>query len=108
MEKSFLATHFRCHTGEEAFKCKSCDESFKLRNELVIHQEKVHGDAKTFKCKKCTATFFKFNALRVHQKIHAGKKPYMCPYPECGRFFVEKGNMKTHFKVHVRISLILG
>jgi uncharacterized Zn-finger protein len=103
MEKSFLATHMRNHTGEQAFKCKfeNCTESFKQRQELVAHQEKVHDQAKNYVCLKCKASFSKYNALRVHQKIHAGKKPYLCPYPGCRKPFVEKGNMKTHFKIHV-------
>jgi uncharacterized Zn-finger protein len=54
------------------------------------------------------ASFSKSNALKVHSKIHTGIKPYNCPYPSCGKAFTEKGNMKTHFKIHVIFFLILG
>lgn len=105
MEKSFLATHMRTHTGELPYKCKKCTDTFKSKEELRQHQEKEHNDLKPFVCLKCKAKFSKYNALKVHQKIHAGQKPFSCPYPGCERCFVEKGNMKTHFKVHVTIYI---
>jgi hypothetical protein len=29
-----------------------------------------------------------------------GIKPFMCPYPSCGKSFNEKGNLKTHYRIH--------
>ncbi len=107
MEKSFLSTHMRNHTGELPYKCKICKLDFKMKQDLRDHQELVHNDVKSFACMKCSACFSKYNALKVHQKIHTGQKPYTCPFPGCGKSFVEKGNMKTHFKIHVNIIFYL-
>lgn len=37
--------------------------------------------------------------------IHCGKKPFICEYPDCGKRFSEKGNMKTHLKTHMKKNL---
>jgi uncharacterized Zn-finger protein len=37
---------------------------------------------------------------------HTGEKPHKCTYPGCNKRFSEKGNMKTHFKTHVKILKI--
>ena len=29
-----------------------------------------------------------------------GNKPYKCPYPDCEKIFNEKGNLKTHYRIH--------
>ncbi len=29
-----------------------------------------------------------------------GNKPYKCPYRDCGKIFNEKGNLKTHYRIH--------
>lgn len=34
---------------------------------------------------------------------HTGERPFVCPYSNCGKRFTEKGNMKTHIKVHVNL-----
>lgn len=101
MENSFLITHIRSHTGKQPFNCKNCKKGFKSKKELSNHEESIHGDIKKYRCTKCPAKYSNYNSLKVHQKVHSGKKPYKCPFPECNKAFIEKGNMKSHFKVHV-------
>jgi len=102
LEKSFLATHLRTHTGEKEFKCKNCTESFELRSEIIAHEELAHGLIRPYVCDQCPSKFFKQTALIVHQRTHFEKKPFNCPYPRCPRKFTEKGNARTHLKIHVR------
>ena len=107
MDKSFLATHERLHSGELPFKCKLCNESYPTRSDLTKHQKLKHNESRPFACLNCKARFSKCIALKVHQKIHSGKKPYNCPYPSCKKSFIDKGNMKTHFKIHVFINTFI-
>ena len=30
----------------------------------------------------------------------AGERPYICDYPNCGRAFVQSGQLKTHQRLH--------
>jgi len=69
------------------------------------HEINSHDIKKPFACKNCKSRFSKLSSLKVHDKIHSGKRPFACPFPECGKSFVEKGNMKTHFKTHVILIL---
>jgi uncharacterized Zn-finger protein len=34
--------------------------------------------------------------------IHSGIKPHVCPVSSCGKKFSEKGNMKSHYKTHLK------
>jgi uncharacterized Zn-finger protein len=36
--------------------------------------------------------------------IHTGEKPYQCAFEGCNKKFVEKGNMKTHYKTHIKTT----
>lgn len=32
--------------------------------------------------------------------MQTGEKPFVCPMPNCGKTFTEKGNLKTHLRIH--------
>lgn len=96
----------RNHTNELPYKCKSCNERFGKKEDLKSHQDTFHQIAKQFQCLVCKTSFAKKCVLKNHVKIHIGIKPFKCPYPGCGKSFVEKGNMKSHFRVHVFTILI--
>lgn len=42
----------------------------------------------------CHKTFAHQNGLNAHMQIHTKIKPYQCD--ECGKFFTQKYNLKTH------------
>ncbi|KAF9036113.1 hypothetical protein BDZ89DRAFT_946762 [Hymenopellis radicata] len=51
---------------------------------------------KTYPCEHCGRTFFRPSSLQIHTNIHTGAKPFVCPYPVCGRAFNVKSNMTRH------------
>ncbi len=81
------------HTG--------CGSSFKAYGHLSDHLKR-HLNIKPFKCNICSSSFSRNNTLKTHTMIHTGEKPYECPFKECHKRFTEKGNMKTHYKTHVK------
>lgn len=49
----------------------------------------------------------KFRKVFLLLLVLASKRKFNCPYENCDRVFKEKGNLRTHLRVHVIILLIL-
>lgn len=49
--------------------------------------------------------FTRNSTLRIHKYVHSGEKPCKCDFPGCGKSFAEKGNLRTHQKIHVIFNL---
>lgn len=32
--------------------------------------------------------------------VYLGERPYLCDYPDCGKAFVQSGQLKTHQRLH--------
>jgi uncharacterized Zn-finger protein len=63
---------------------------------------KRHYNIRPYECNLCHAKFARTSTLKIHIHTHTGEKPYECIFPDCGRRFTEKGNMKIHLKIHVK------
>jgi hypothetical protein len=46
----------------------------------------------------------KFNSFLKY--FYLDKRTFKCPYGKCGRLFKEKGNLKTHIRIHVIFKFI--
>lgn len=65
--------HFKKHQVAkhgELYDCLKCDEKFKLRNDLLIHQSKIHNIEK-YRCKICSRRYrYRVSLNRHIKKYH--------------------------------------
>lgn len=121
--KSFtdLITHVRTHFYDKPFLCKSCNNSFKTRSELSLHQRecvppklypctvcKITGcklphhakgskktSKKTFVCQVCKKIFLFFSQWSVHTSMcHTETKRFRCR--DCGKCYGFPSTLKIH------------
>ena len=56
-------------------QCKVCDKKFSKLEELMQHQQIVHGKDLPYDCKECNKFFSSMEEMRTHlQKHHSYKK----------------------------------
>ncbi|XP_037623362.1 zinc finger and SCAN domain-containing protein 2-like isoform X2 [Sebastes umbrosus] len=85
------------HTGENYFKCDTCEKVFKYKSHLQAHLI-IHTGEKPFPCETCGGTFSSSGNLKVHMRTHTGEKPYTCK--TCGKDFKSSSNLKVHMRTH--------
>ena len=83
-----LKNHMNIHKG---FSCNFCNAEFQKSDYLNNHLTKCKE--KPIPCDICTVEF-KRKALKTHIKTHEMK----CN--ECGKKFVNKGNLMRHMQIH--------
>ena len=56
------------------FKCDKCGKKFKQQEELMQHEQVVHGKDLQYDCKECNQFFSSMEQMRTHlQKYHSYK-----------------------------------
>ncbi|XP_074489255.1 uncharacterized protein LOC141766350 isoform X3 [Sebastes fasciatus] len=89
--------HSNTHTGENYFKCDTCEKVFKYKSHLQIHLIKHTGE-KPYSCKTCGGTFSSSSNLKAHMRTHTGEKPFTCK--TCGNDFKSRSNLNVHMRTH--------
>ena len=51
-------------------------------------------------CKFCHKVMSSAAALKIHERIHTGERPFQCT--KCPKKFAHKGNLKTHYLIHLQ------
>ncbi|XP_050294397.1 uncharacterized protein LOC126734718 [Anthonomus grandis grandis] len=80
--------------------CKICDQFFKTKKELRMHNKEFHNQQKikTTKCQVCDEVFDIEHKFKEHLKIH----PLECRM--CGKLFYRRQGLKLHINRHLGIK----
>uniref|UniRef100_H2YFQ3 C2H2-type domain-containing protein n=2 Tax=Ciona savignyi TaxID=51511 RepID=H2YFQ3_CIOSA len=105
---STLSHPVPCKWMNPKYGGRSCDVIFHDMHDLVNHVTRDHVggmDQTDHTCywedcsrkRKCFKAKYK---LVNHIRVHTGEKPFLCPYPDCGKMFGRSENLKIHQRTH--------
>ena len=97
-----LSRHEKTHT-KESFTCGQCDVSFKTKQGLQEHTDRVHSSI-LHPCAQCKKSFTCKANLKTHIQTHnIVEKTFECEY--CDKKFVEPFQTRKHISVQTISSL---
>lgn len=100
VQKQTLKTHMIVHLPVKPFKCKVSEPSGVLPHDKLRPCRDGVGrntDYCALFSQVCGKSFNRMYNLLGHMHLHAGSKPFKCPY--CTSKFNLKGNLSRHMKV---------
>lgn len=93
-------------TSDQYHYCfwKDCQRSmkpFKARYKLVNHI-RVHTGERPFLCPfpACGKRFARSENLKIHKRVHSGERPFLCEHSSCTRRFANSSDRKKHMHTH--------
>ena len=76
--------HRLVHSKERPYSCKFCEKSFKSKQEVQSHQNRVHLGVK----EECPICHVMVKNLRQHKGVHSNARPFSCQF--CGKTYKTK------------------
>lgn len=77
----------------------NCERIFTTKYSLSRHMQ-THRKKKDFKCKECDKTFSIKQNLIEHEFVHTGQLPYLCNFEGCTERFRQRGKLALHRQTH--------
>ena len=108
---------------KQKYGCKLCDKILDSSQQLTVHHRESHGILYCKECKKasnnptslirhlyqhneprfhcaCDKSFAFSSQLQLHSVVHHRHALHHCVYPNCGKSFKHKGDLKRHASEH--------
>ena len=71
----YFFCYYRTHTGEQPYKCNSCERSFSISSNLQRHVRNIHNKEKPYRCPLCDRCFGQQTNLDRHLRKHENDGP---------------------------------
>ena len=86
------------------YKCPShgCSHVYSSKYNVRRHLKVAHPFHNHFTCVQCGKVLSSKQNYKQHLHIHSGAKPFLCPFPSCGKAFRQGSQLSIHKRSHWR------
>jgi len=86
------------------YKCPSsgCTHVYSSKYNVRRHLKAAHPLYNHFPCGECGKVLSSKQNYKQHLYIHTGAKPFVCPFPYCGKAFRQGSQLSIHKRTHWR------
>ena len=103
--KRYMKTHLISHNTELTHKCPidGCDKAYKQKTKLNVHIKEKHTNIELYRCDwpGCDFQTNTRTSVKRHSNVHKTERDIICEWPECGKGFKNREQLKRpHKKTH--------